>query len=157
MALIDRVKNRVAAQKLKELTNINNRDKNPSIDDTQLGYSVDDAIGDLKTYGNVVYDDTDDRHVAAAVLGVVLYLKVYKLEGQAEDRLEKWQKRLKDNLRMVTHNNRIKPKSSSQLQPAEEAPNGEIVRPHFDTEVGFSDLIPGRDERDRRLDRGVSG
>lgn len=155
MTLIARVQARVSTQKLIELTNINTRASGLSVNTTTLQLAVDDSISDLRTFANVAYDDTDGRHVAAAVLGVILYLKTYKLEAQADDRLEKWQKRIKDGLRMVTHNDRIKPKSSSQLTPAEESLNGIEVRPHFDTEVGFADLIPGKDERDRRLDRGI--
>ena len=105
------------------------------------GLAVTDVEADFEVYGNIVYDDTDARHVSVAVIGVFLKLLAYKQETADVDRYEAWQERLKEGLRMVTHNNRLLPKTNSQLTPSEEAPNGAIVRPWFD-DVIMGDLIP---------------
>ena len=154
MALIDEVKSRIPAQKLVELTNVD--DINPTtVNDTRLGKAIDDAEADFEVHTGVVYDNDVAKHVNAVVIGVVRKLQLDKLESSAVKHHDAWVKSL-ERLRLVTGNNRIKPKSSSKLQPAKEAPNGEIVRPHFDVEDGFGDIIPEQRSGVARRRRGLT-
>ena len=156
MALIDEVTSRIPDQKLVELTNVD--DPNPTtVDTTKLGKAVTDVEADFKVFGGgITYSNADDRHVSFAVTGVVRKLQVWKLESAADDKHEAWQKSIYNHLRLVTGNNRIKPKSSSELTPAEEAPGGIIVRPHFDTHSSHADLIPGSREGTVRRSGGLA-
>ncbi len=94
-----------------------------------------------------MYDNTDARHVSAAIEGIEVKLQVYKGDSPSRQRHKDWQSMLENKLRLVTNNNRILPKSSSRLTPAEEAPGGLQVRPSFDGEESFEDLIPGQSPR----------
>ena len=154
MALIDEVKSRIPTQKLVELTNVDD----PSIKiitDIRLAKAVTDTEADFEVHTGVVYDNSNAKHVNASVIGVVRKLQLDKLESSAFKNHEAWHKSL-ERLRLVTGNNRIKPKSSSKLTPAKEAPNGEIVRPHFDVEDGFGDIIPEQRSGVARRRRGLS-
>lgn len=156
MALATHVTNRVTTQRLAQLTS----DTGTTIDTAVLGYAVDDAIADIEMEGAVAYDDDDAVHRMMGVQGVVLYLLTYKVEVNAFERLEKWQDRLHNKLRLQGQANRVMPKSTSELTPTDEAASGEIVRPRLETRGAYGDgLIPnqGRDRgrRSRRGGRGV--
>lgn len=155
MALVDEVQSRIVTQKIVELTNVDDLDAT-TIDTTKLQKAADDVEADFKVLAGIVYDNTDARHISFAVVGVVRKLQVWKLESTADEAHERWQKSLHDRLRLVTGNDRIKPKTSSALTPAEEAPGGEILRPHFDSEESFLDLIPGQRSGVTRRSRGIS-
>ncbi len=139
MALATRVQNRVRTQLLIELTNPNDKTAT-TVETTVLGYAVTDTAADFETYAGVAYDDTDARHVAEAVRGVVVRLEVNAGRAKAE-RLTEWQDRMDRMFRLRHGNDRIMPQSSSRLTPQTEAPSGE-VRPWFDLEETFNDLIP---------------
>lgn len=155
MALIDRVKARVPTQDLIELTNKDDTNAT-SIDDTVLQLAVDDAEGAFETLCGKAYDDTDKRHVAHIWQGVQFFLMIYAGETTTESsKYQEWSRKIKEELRLVTGNNRMKPKTSSKLTPADEAPGGIQVRPYFDTEDGFTDYVPespGGDRRNRFFD-----
>lgn len=141
MALIDRVKARVPAEILKQLTQKD--DRQPStIDDTVLGLAIDDVVADFAVYSGVTYDNDDARHVAFAVPGVLHRLRFN--QGRTKDateKLEGWWRSLDEHLRLVTGNDRLHFKSTSALTPSEEAPNGATVRPYFDERV-TDDVVP---------------
>jgi hypothetical protein len=155
MALIDEVKNRIPNEKLVQLTNPDDPDPT-TVDDTLLGFAVSDVEADFKVFGGgITYNNSDDRHVSFAVIGVVRKLQLWKLESAADEKHEAWQKSIRDRLRLVTGNNRVVPKSSSDLTPTEEAPDGVTVRPHFDVESTHSDLIPEAREGNVRRSGGL--
>ncbi len=153
MALIDEVKSRIPTQKLAELTNLNDISVK-AIDDPRLQLAVDDAEAEFKVRVGVVYDNDDARHKNFAIIGVVRILQLDKLESTAIKNYEDWHKAL-ERLRLVTGNDRIKPKSSSKKTPSEEAPNGVIVRPLFDVNDGFTDIIPEQRSGVTRRGRGL--
>ncbi len=153
MALIDEVKSRFPTQKLAELTNVNDISVK-TIDDPRLQIASDDTEAEFEVRTGVVYDNANVRHRRFAVIGVVRLLQVDKLESNAIKNYEDWQKSL-ERLRKVTGNNRIKPKSSSEKTPSEEAPNGVIVRPLFDVNDGFTDIIPEQRSGVTRRGRGL--
>lgn len=144
MALADEVKSRVADQRLVELTNPDDRDAT-TINATVLGLAVTDIGAEFKVLAGVTYSNADPRHVTYAVDGVVLKLLAYMGQSPSVAAFQSWKDTLFSRLRVVTGNNRIKPKSSSKLTPAKEAPDGAIVRPFFDINSSFGDLVPEED------------
>jgi len=149
MPLTSGVAARIPSQRLIELTNSDDTGA-AAIDNAKLAVAAADVEGEFRLFANVAYDDADSRHVALAVQGVIIMLEVYKNESGSVDRQKAWRAQLRGPLRKITHNNRIKPKSSSELTPAQEQIGGEIVRPHFDTEDGFGDILPESGRTDRR-------
>ena len=148
MALIDRVKARVSTELLAQLTQKDSRQVS-TVDDTVLNLAIDDVVADVAVFAGVTYDNDDARHVAYAVRGVLLYLRVNqgRTEG-AYERLRDWQESMNRGLRLVTGNNRFSIKSSSALTPSDEAPGGATVRPYFDERV-IDDVVPrSRDSDD---------
>lgn len=153
MTLLTDVKARIPTQKLVELTNVDD----PSIKivtDARLQLAIDDAEAEFKVRTGVVYDNTDARHKTFIIIGVVRILQLDKLESSSVKNYEAWQKAL-DRLRLVTGNDRILPKSSSEKTPADESPSGTIVRPLFDVYDGFSDIIPEQHSGVTRRGRGL--
>lgn len=139
MPLATHVQNRIQTQLLVELTNPNDRSAT-TVNATVLGYAVDDVSADLQIYAGVAYVDTDARHVAAAVRGVLLYLRQYA--GRATgiyDEIDRWHKMLTEDLRAVAGNNRLLPRTTSVLDPTDETVN---ARPAFDPEAAWTDLVP---------------
>lgn len=136
---------RIPLDRRVQLTNPDDPDATTQ-NDTLLDEVVKDVIGEFETLGVGVYDDTDARMVAAAIEGVEVKLQVYKGDNPARERHEAWRKYMEDKLRLVTNNNRIKPRSTSAKTPAKESPGGELVRPLFDVNETFDDLIPERQE-----------
>ncbi len=145
MALVDEVKSRFPTEKLVQLTNVDSTDAT-TINEARLLLAATDVEGDFRTLAGVVYSNADARHVSFATTGVVRKLQVWKLETAADEMHEAWQKSIHDVLRLVTGNDRIRPKSSSELTPSKEAPGGIKVRPHFDVETSHLGLIPGSRE-----------
>lgn len=132
-------KARIPADVVEQVSNDTPGETGP--DDTRISYAATDVKADFKVYANVAYDEDNAQHVSAAIYGVFLKLLTYKLESDAIDKYHTWaEERLSGFLRMQDHNNRIVPKTTSNLTPATEGPG--IVRPWFDAEVSFRDLIP---------------
>lgn len=141
MPLSTHVTNRIASQRLVELTNPGSTSAT-TVNTTLLGFATADVEADFRVFANITYDDADARHISAAVHGVVLKLLTWKGEGAFHEQLERWQTWLRDGLRMVTHNDRIRPESSSTLTPGPEGGETATIRPWFDGETGFQDFIP---------------
>jgi hypothetical protein len=144
MALADEVKSR-CAKRLVQLTNPDDRDAT-TINATILGLAVDDIEAEFKVLAGVAYDNSNDTHVAYGFDGVVLKLLAYMGQSPSVAAFQSWKDTVFNRLRLVTGNNRIKPESSSRLTPAQEAPDGAIVRPYFDLVSSFVDLVPDQDE-----------
>lgn len=143
MPLITDVQARISTQRLTELTN--HEDPGAASPDlTLLQDVVDDVEADFQTYAGVTFDDTDSRHVSMGIMGVIYKLQVYNGQSASEDNLFKWRLDLTDRLRLVTGNNRIRPKSSSKLTPQDPNPaNNATTRPLLDPNGNLADdIIP---------------
>ncbi len=151
MALIDRVKERIPNQRLKELTNINTRGA-PAPDDTVLGFATSDTEAEFEVLSGRAYDETIDSHVSACTRGVLLIL-MHRSNPTREviAQLEDWRNYVSDRLRLSESgaNPRMLPKSNSGLTIGKDSPNGSEVRPHFDTNEhpAVTDIIPGRSSK----------
>jgi hypothetical protein len=138
MGLADHVTARIPEIVLVQLTR--STPTATTIDTAILGYAVADVVGDLSTYAGVVYDDTDARHVAVSVRGVVITLLAYRGESTALDRLDRWRQELADGLRRVTHGQRLLPRSTSPYTPSE-LPAGATIRPETDP-AWLAEILP---------------
>lgn len=116
MALAHEVKARYATVELVQLTQLNSTAAGASIDDTVLGYAVADIQASFEQYAGVAFDDSDARHVAVAVAGVVVLLQLRKRATvqELDPEWQAWLNRLRE-LGQVTGRNRIVPNSSSQV------------------------------------------
>jgi len=142
MPLTTHVTARIPSQILIEASN---DDPAPTtVDATRLGLAADDVEADLLTWAGVVYDDTNAQHISVAVDGVYLKLLAYKRDTRDVERYETWrQTDLVEGLKLVTHNNRITPKTNSRYTPTK-LPSGPNNRPWFDANSAFNGLIPGQ-------------
>lgn len=91
MALIDRVNERVPAQRLINLTRAYQRTGAGSSDADILGHACDDAEAAFRTYTSEVYDESNGRHVWLCVRGAVLVLQDW-VDGNehSAQALERW-------------------------------------------------------------------
>lgn len=136
MALLDDVKDRYSDDQLIQLTN--NVPGATTVDDTLLGKAVADVEGAFVLYGNVVYDTTDAVHVLVGVEGVVYRLAVFKRENKgAQSDWDTWRSEQMPALRMQTHNNRIRPRSTSGRKPT--VPR---YQEHMDVDGLMRELVP---------------
>jgi len=141
MALVDQVTSRYPASRLKQLTNPNDQDAT-TVNATILALAAADVEADFKIYCATTYDNTDARHVAVAVDGVVAKLMGWT-EAAGEGSIRRHDAYL-DKLRAlarVTGRDRISPKTLSPLTPTAEQEDTETVRPDTDR-PNFEDLIP---------------
>lgn len=151
MALIDEFNTRIPLQRRVELSNATDDEDATTPDTVKIAAAIDDVTGDFVTYAGVALDDTNKEHVAHAILGIVLYLEAYKGDSQkAWEKVREWQTHVDRHLRRTQGNNRIRPKSSSKLTPADENPSGMPLEPDFDPNSEFDPYIPTR-----RPNRGV--
>ena len=143
MALTDEVTSRLPDARLKNLTN-GKVSAATEVNTARLALAATDVEADFKTYAGIIYDNNEAQHVSEAVIGVEMKLQSWNGDSKAAaDRLTAWQKNLTDNLRLVTAQDRVEPKSTSDLTPADEKPEGiDEVRPDFDVEEHFQDLTP---------------
>lgn len=134
MALADEVTARYSTQRLVELTNADDKTAT-TVDTTVLGYAVTDATGEFETRVGVTYDNSNSKHVAVAVQGVLYYLRLYMgVENDALRQSEaKWREGM-TALGRVTARDRILPQTKSVLSPSAEQQNSEVVRPDMDRE-----------------------
>lgn len=136
MPLATHVQNRYSAQILRELTNPDDASAT-ALNSGRLDRAVEDVQGDFRIYAGVAYVDTDARHIAAAVVGVIQKLRIYM--GQIADAAaaeDDWHARLK-SLSLVTSRERISPTLASNL--TDDNPNAE---PPF-RDSNFDDYLPG--------------
>jgi hypothetical protein len=135
MALIDEVKKRVSAQRLIELTNPDEPNA-ATINDTILGYAINDTKAAFKTFVGVTCDDNDATHIAYAVDGVVIFLmtRAERWNNATREAEEKWYDKL-DTLRLTVGGNiRLSPQTDSEMTPSKDkrGVSTTIVRPSFD-------------------------
>lgn len=142
MALTTQVTTRLSTTLLRALTNPDAPSAS-SVDSTRLAAAATDVEADFRIIAGISYDDSDARHVAVAVAGVVAKLKLAGSASQdrAQKEEERFHKRLAD-LAKVTSRSRLAPKSTSDLTPSSELPeSGRDVRPDFDR-THFGSMIP---------------
>lgn len=145
MALETHVQNRYSNQLLVQWTNPQNSTAT-TIDSDRLGYACDDVEAWFKILAGVAYDDTDARHIAVAVEGVQARLKnIAGIENSSE--WDNWKTDMKDFAK-VTGRDRIKPTTTSTLDPTDER-SGD--GPWSDRSA-FDRLIPDSPASDSRPD-----
>lgn len=143
MALIDDVQLRISAQRLTELTN--HEDPGASaVDLTLLQDVIDDVEADFQIYAGVTYDNTDARMLSMAIMGIIYKLQVYNGQSASQENHFNWRRDLNERLRLVTGNNRIRPKSTSKLTPRDPSTDDSgTTRPLLDPNGNLADdIIP---------------
>ncbi len=156
MPLGTHVTDRYSAQFIRNLTNPDNPSATTT-DTARLDEAVTDAEADFQTYTGVVYDDTDNQHIALACEGVIATLKLRGASSRSggEEAWAKWKERLDHAREMWGSNRRITPESTSVLTPASELDSsGRPVRPDYDRSM-WHDMIPDstrEQEADRLVD-----
>lgn len=84
MALIDEVRARYSASRLRGLTNP--QKGGTSAEDTaRLDLAVEDTLADFEIEVGVIYLNTDRRHVAVGVMGVIENLRLRVVQGATVD------------------------------------------------------------------------
>ena len=145
MTLAANVQARYAVAKLVQLTNPGDVNAT-TINTTILDLACTDVEAEFEITAGLDYDDTSALHVANAVEGVLVILRV-RQRGEmlaVSDEYEKWRGAL-ERLSMVTSRDRIIPQSSSQEVPSR---FNENVQPVFDNQR-FSELGPNRRRADQ--------
>lgn len=143
MSLVSNVTARYSSQRLVELTNADDQAAT-TVDSTVLGLAGTDVEADFAAHG-ITYDDSDARHVAVGVEGVIARLTEWMGTDNGSTRLKAYLERL-DKLRMVTANDRIQPGTGSLYQSTVPGDDGSTVRPPFDGEhFGGIELDAPRD------------
>jgi hypothetical protein len=139
MALSDEVISRYSSARLVQLTRHNNQAAT-TIDTDVLGFAATDVEADFRILAGVIYDGADARHVAVAVSGVVakLYLRKEGAGDKAQSLHDAYEARM-EQLAKVTGRNRIKPRTTSVLEPTVPDPNV-THRPDTDRPT-FDDLV----------------
>lgn len=139
MALATDVQNRVNTDLLIALTNQGDRGAS-SVDTTVLGYAVADATAQFETDVGVEFDEDDDQHVAAGILGTLFYLHLYadRHTPAMQQAKELWEGRLDRARKAFGANRRMLPTSGSNLKASDQvndtAPDGDRGR--------FQDVVP---------------
>lgn len=150
MALIDEVKARLPNQRLVELTNPNDTSIT-TVDDTLLTTVSTDVSSQVEYLLGEAFDLTDRPQLILAVEGVEIRLQWYKGDSNADTRYDNWMQRI-NALRMRRGNDRIRPKSTSRMDPAEEADN---VRPFFDINSTTADIVPELADSSQTFNYGI--
>lgn len=118
-----------------------------SIDSTQLGNACTDVQADFEIYAGAAYDDTNALHVTTAVQCVIAKLKLYTGQfANAEAEVERCKASLVA-LSKVGARNRFLVKSTSGVTESDENPNGDTIRPEFDSDR-FRGYVPDNQPRD---------
>jgi len=142
MTFLTEVKARLRTSSLVQLSDIGDTNQTTE-DDTLLGLVLTDIESAFESEVGVAFDVDNARHLAAAMRGVILLLRLYKFDTEdAGKQYDFWMNRLaKDRIRYGA-NARIVPKTTSLLTPATEADAGEVRRPDFDPNASFGGIAP---------------
>jgi hypothetical protein len=142
MALKDEVQNRIPSARLVDLTRFKDESDN-TVNDTLLTTASNDVEEYFEIHSGVAYDNTDSKHIALAVLGVVSILKLWN-GMDANDEWGNWIQRV-ERFRITDGGNaRIAPSSTSDFTPSGDR-SGE-VRPDFDKD-SFTETRPNNPGR----------
>ncbi len=130
MPLATDVRNRYSTQYIVELTNPGDRNAT-TFDGTRLQFAVDDVEALFQVYAGVVYDETNARHLAIAVEGVIAFLIRRTGQATAEARMAVWLTSIRD-LGRVEGRNKVTPDSTTRFQPSADDRLTTTPRPAFD-------------------------
>lgn len=145
MALVDEVQSRYSTELLVNWSNPQ-LSAATSIDSTRLSLAATDVQAEFKKKG-LTYDNAVDTHVATAVEGVVLRLRV--MTGHLPvDEWSRWKREDLQDLIMVTARDRIAPTTDSLLNPTKDRSND---KPWADR-TQFRNFIPDSPARNSTTD-----
>ena len=133
MSLVSQVQGRYSTAALLQLTNPDDTAA-VAYDATRLAYAATDVAAEFEVLAGVAYDDTDARHVAVCVEGVVAFLMWRVGTKGGEALANAWRKRA-ETYGKVMGRDAILPGTNSLMQPTVPGANGETVRPPFDDRV----------------------
>lgn len=142
MALADEVTARYSASRLRQLTNPNDQDAS-STNTTLLAKAVTDIQAEFAEITATTYDNSNAKHVAVAVQGVVAKLLTWQEAAgeKADAAYDRFVERCRA-LAKVTGRDRITPKTKSVLTVSDEKTStNETVYPDTDRDH-YEDLIP---------------
>jgi len=139
MPLIDHVKDRIAESLLRELTNQGDPGAT-TVNDTKLGFAVDDVEAEFVVETGQQYDDTDPLHIAAASQGVLVKLMEYSaITGRNTEQLTARYNRMLIRIAQTRGSEkRLLAQTDSPLEPSKQR---EGTRPDADRER-WSDFTP---------------
>lgn len=141
MSLWTEVVARYSTEKLRALTNPDNRSAT-SVNTTVGDLAVEDTMADFLTHAEIAFDETDARHIAAGVRGVIAHLMSYgaaNSEG-ADAALRRFHDRL-EKIRNTGPRGRLSPATQSELEPSDEFAGAGPHRPDFDRDR-FGGFVP---------------
>lgn len=148
VALLDAaVTARVPPKTLVQATNISPGAS--SVDAAKLTLASTDVAADFEVYAGIEFDASDEAQLSFAVRGVFLKLLAFKMESTALAAYDSYTESLETKLGQTRHRNRLKPKTTSKLEPT---PEQDGARPHFDGESTFNDLIPRSSGQRQRIE-----
>lgn len=139
MALEDDVQTRVASGLLIQLTNGYDTTAT-TINAARLALAARDVEATFRTHAQVVYDNTNARHLALGVQGVLVVLEEWLGLPEATPKRERWESALEKFSRTEGGRGWAVPRSTSGLTATRE-PAGLTNRPDFDQSV-FDELVP---------------
>ena len=125
------VQNRVSTARLIQLTNLNS-DAATTVDTATLELAVTDMESEFQTIAMEELDDTDARHVALGIAGVIAFLVNWKGQDADEKGMKAWRSRVADYAKTASRQ-RVSPLSSRTLGPSPDTDgSGRARRPEFD-------------------------
>jgi len=140
VALSDEVISRYANSRVKQLTNPGVQSP-AGINAVILALAAGDVEEEFEEVVGVVYDNSNRKHVAIAVRGVIATLALQaEAAGATANALHERYIEGLERLAKVTGRDRIPVTTSSQVTPTDERQTTEIVRPWSD-HPHFDDLV----------------
>lgn len=132
MSLYTNVTARYSTQRLVSLTNPDDPTAT-ALNTSHLQYACDDVEA-MFAYNGITYDDTDSRHVAVGVEGVVAILTDRMGSTDGTPRTDRFKTSL-TALRFATSNDAILAGTATYYQSTVPGQSGRVVRPPFDDTV----------------------
>lgn len=142
MALWDQVVSRLPAEFLKSITNAEQTTETGV--NTSYGTSVaTDVVADMKTFANLVYDDTNAQHVSIGIQGVLKKLQQYRGDALAvlDRSYDEWVGMLM-NLAKSRGISKLRPTATSTYTPSTPVQPGEVIEPPFDRDHFDAATVP---------------
>lgn len=133
MPLVDHITDRFGtnSQFLRQITNHDNRGAG-TVNATRLAKAAAAAEGQFPKYIQDDYDDTDEAHIDAGVLGAIAYLRMWSsVQGKADSEFEKFHDSL-ERIAKTGKRKRMMPATSSHLTPSQPDQTQGEIRPDFD-------------------------
>lgn len=120
MALSTHVTDRygTASPFLRNLTNHDDPDAS-SVNTTRLSLAASAASGQFPVHAQVEYDDTDQSHIEAGVIGVIAYLKQWSTGDAEPPEMGRFHKAL-ESIAKISSRKRIIPVAAERPEPDED-------------------------------------